>query len=153
MNPVDECSVCREQLGHIRAEDGPAWATILVAGHILAPFLLAFLPNSSWPDWLLMATTVAATLTLTLAPLPRMKVPSLERSGDLAALDRKNRQKLFLPTFLASQGGCYRVFQVLFFPLTSSRHLSVCSTTGFQTIFQCRAPRCQRSSTGSSCCR
>lgn len=73
LKPVDECSVCHEHFEHIRADDAPAWATILVVGHILAPFLLAILPNSTWPDWLLMATIVPAALILTLALLPRMK--------------------------------------------------------------------------------
>jgi uncharacterized protein (DUF983 family) len=73
LKPVRECAVCGEDLGHIRADDGPAWATILLVGHILAPFLLGILPNSSWPDWMLMATIIPATLVLTLVLLPRMK--------------------------------------------------------------------------------
>ena len=73
LKPVDECKVCHEPLGHIRAEDGPAWATILVVGHVLAPFLLGVVPDSSWPDWMLLATILPAVLILTLVLLPRMK--------------------------------------------------------------------------------
>jgi uncharacterized protein (DUF983 family) len=73
LKPVRECAACGEYLGHIRADDGPAWATILLVGHILAPFLLGILPNSPWPDWMLMATIVPVALTLTLVLLPRMK--------------------------------------------------------------------------------
>lgn len=73
LKPVGECAACGEGLGHIRADDGPAWATILLVGHILAPFLLGVLPNNPWPDWILAAVIVPATLTLTLVLLPRMK--------------------------------------------------------------------------------
>src|SRR5471032_3650243 len=48
LKPVERCSVCGEPLGHIRADDGPAWLTILLVGHILAPFLLAVAPNTDW---------------------------------------------------------------------------------------------------------
>ena len=41
VNP--ECPVCGEELHHHRADDGPAYITILVASHLLAPFIhLAF---------------------------------------------------------------------------------------------------------------
>lgn len=73
LKPVAECAACGEGLGHVRADDGPAWATILLVGHILAPILLGVLPNNPWPDWMLVAMIVPATLTLTLILLPRMK--------------------------------------------------------------------------------
>ncbi len=34
---ADHCGHCGEKLGHIRADDGPAYFTILVAGHIVVP--------------------------------------------------------------------------------------------------------------------
>lgn len=73
LKPVDECAVCGEQLGHIRADDGPAWLTILLTGHILAPFILAIAPNSTWPDWVSMIVWPGAVLVLALALLPRSK--------------------------------------------------------------------------------
>jgi uncharacterized protein (DUF983 family) len=73
LKPVRECRACGEDLGHIRVDDGPAWATILLVGYILAPFLLGILPNSPWPDWMLITTIVPVALTLTLVLLPRMK--------------------------------------------------------------------------------
>lgn len=36
----EDCSVCHEPTGQIRADDGPAWLTILLTGHILAPLIL-----------------------------------------------------------------------------------------------------------------
>lgn len=73
LKQVDACAVCGEALGHIRADDGPAWLTILFVGHIIAPFLLVVVPNTSWPDWVLMAVIMTLTLALTLAILPRAK--------------------------------------------------------------------------------
>ena len=37
----DQCSECGEDLHHQRADDGPAYLTILVVSHILTPVLLA----------------------------------------------------------------------------------------------------------------
>lgn len=34
---ADHCGHCGEGLGHIRADDGPAYFTILVVGHIMVP--------------------------------------------------------------------------------------------------------------------
>ena len=33
------CPVCREELFHHRADDGPAYLTILLVGHLMAPLL------------------------------------------------------------------------------------------------------------------
>ena len=69
----DTCTVCSEELHHQRADDGPAYLTILVVGHLMAPLL-----GAAWvtwrPDPAVLATvfaigTVAAALWL----LPRFK--------------------------------------------------------------------------------
>lgn len=73
LKPVAQCSVCNEPLGHIRADDGPAWLTILIVGHILGPVLLEVVPNSSWPDWVSMLVWPAVALLLALVFLPRAK--------------------------------------------------------------------------------
>ena len=36
----DTCDVCGEALHHQRADDGPAYLTILIVGHILAPLIV-----------------------------------------------------------------------------------------------------------------
>jgi uncharacterized protein (DUF983 family) len=73
LKQVDQCAACGEPLGHIRADDGPAWLTILLVGHILAPFLLGVVPNLVWPDWIILACVLTFTLVLTLSILPRSK--------------------------------------------------------------------------------
>ena len=41
LDVVRECPACHVDLSHQRADDGPAWATIMIAGHIMAPLMLA----------------------------------------------------------------------------------------------------------------
>ncbi len=69
----DQCSVCGEVLSHQRADDGPAYATILIVGHVMAPlFLWSFF---RWqPDPLVMSTIFGVgTVALSLYLLPRLK--------------------------------------------------------------------------------
>ena len=69
----DACPVCREDLSHHRADDGPAYLTILVVGHILVPLLLIAFTRLR-PDPLVLASvfTIAA-VALSLFLLPRLK--------------------------------------------------------------------------------
>ena len=67
------CPVCREELHHHRADDGPAYLTILIVGHLMAPLLLfAFV---TWrPDPLILFTIFAVgCVALSLYLLPRLK--------------------------------------------------------------------------------
>lgn len=69
----DTCPACGTDLTPARADDGPAYLTILVVGHLMAPFIhWAFV---TWrPDPLTMALALSAGCTaLSLALLPRMK--------------------------------------------------------------------------------
>lgn len=67
------CPVCGEDLHHHRADDGPAYLTILIVGHLMAPMiLLAF--NVWRPDPLVLALTFSvACVALSLTLLPRLK--------------------------------------------------------------------------------
>ena len=73
LKPVDQCSVCGEAYGHLRADDAPPWMTILLVGHIVIPSLLAV--EQSWepPTWVHMAIWPLLSLVLTLLLLPRCK--------------------------------------------------------------------------------
>lgn len=73
LKQVEQCEICSEKFGHIRADDGPAWLTILIVGHILGPFILMALPNITWPDWAVTLTIISMMLTLALVILPRAK--------------------------------------------------------------------------------
>jgi uncharacterized protein (DUF983 family) len=69
----EACPVCGEELHHHRADDGPAYLTILIVGHLLAPILLyAFV---HWrPDPIILASLFSVgTVALSLFLLPRLK--------------------------------------------------------------------------------
>jgi uncharacterized protein (DUF983 family) len=69
----DSCPVCAEALHHQRADDGPAYLTILIVGHLMAPLILwAFVKYR--PDPLVLATVFSVgTVALSLFLLPRLK--------------------------------------------------------------------------------
>lgn len=73
LKQVNQCAACHEALGHIRADDGPAWLTILLTGHILAPLILALEPNTTWPEWVSMTVWPMTALVLAILLLPRSK--------------------------------------------------------------------------------
>jgi uncharacterized protein (DUF983 family) len=69
----DSCPVCGEALHHQRADDGPAYLTILIVGHLLAPILLYAFVHFR-PDPLVLAVGFSiATVALSLFLLPRLK--------------------------------------------------------------------------------
>ncbi len=73
LKPVKECSSCGENWEKIRADDGPAWATMLVVLHVLAP-LFHFVTFKSGVSMLTSTLILCgAGLALCLALLPRMK--------------------------------------------------------------------------------
>lgn len=69
----DNCPVCGEDLHHQRADDGPAYLTILIVGHLMAPSLMfvfvRFRPEPATMFTLFSIATVALSLYL----LPRLK--------------------------------------------------------------------------------
>ncbi len=69
----DECPVCGEELFHHRADDGPAWATILVAGHLLAPLMLFVFVTFRPEGWVMALGFSVVFLGLALFLLPRIK--------------------------------------------------------------------------------
>ena len=84
------CPVCAEPLHHHRADDGPAYLTILIVGHLMAPLL--FYAFVRWrPDPMLLATLFTlGTVALSLVLLPRLK-------GALVALQWAKRMHGFGP--------------------------------------------------------
>lgn len=69
----DTCAVCGEDLHHQRADDGPAYLTILIVGHLMAPLML-FVFTRYRPDPLISATVFSiGCVALSLFLLPRIK--------------------------------------------------------------------------------
>lgn len=69
----DECPVCAEELFHHRADDGPAWATILITGHLLAPLMLIVFTTFRPEGWVMALGFSVVFLALALFLLPRIK--------------------------------------------------------------------------------
>lgn len=69
----DRCPVCKEDLTAQRADDGPAYLTILVVGHLMAP-LIHIVFTRFRPEPLVLATIFMVGCTaLSLYLLPRFK--------------------------------------------------------------------------------
>jgi len=84
VTPVAACAVCGEPLGHIRADDGPAWLTILIVGHIVVAAILAVEPYVDWPQWVSSVVWLGLALALVLIVLRPAKaffIGILWRSG------------------------------------------------------------------------
>jgi len=72
LKPVENCSVCGESFGGIRADDAAPWLTIIVIGHVFLP--LAFMWDFSFlPLWVEMTGMVTVFVALALLLLPRAK--------------------------------------------------------------------------------
>ena len=69
----EACEVCSEDLHHHRADDGPAYLTILICGHLLAPIMMyvfeIWRPNAL----ILTVSFMVAFVALALYLLPRIK--------------------------------------------------------------------------------
>ena len=85
---ADSCPACGEELHHHRADDGPAYLTVLVVGHLMAPALM-FVFVRYRPEPLDMALGFAiGCVALSLYLLPRFK-------GALVALQWARRMHGF----------------------------------------------------------
>lgn len=69
----DSCPVCGEALHHHRADDGPAYLTILIVGHLMAPLLLWAFVHYRPDPLVLTAVFSVGTVGLSLYLLPRLK--------------------------------------------------------------------------------
>lgn len=69
----DSCPVCGQDLHHHRADDGPAYLTILIVGHLMAPIMILLFTH--WdPDPLVTASVLSVgCVGLSLYLLPRLK--------------------------------------------------------------------------------
>ena len=69
----ESCAACGEEFHHHRADDLPAWITIMIVGHILAFLLIAVETAFNPPLWVHWALWPTLILGLTLWFLPRVK--------------------------------------------------------------------------------
>lgn len=69
----DTCPACGEELHHQRADDGPAYLTILIAGHIMAPMVLIVFEYFQPDPFVMSAGFSVIFVALALYLLPRLK--------------------------------------------------------------------------------
>jgi uncharacterized protein (DUF983 family) len=68
-----ECPVCGEALHHHRADDGPAYLTILIVGHLMAPLILVVFTMFRPEPLVLASAFTVGCVGLSLYLLPRLK--------------------------------------------------------------------------------
>ncbi|SEW25456.1 Uncharacterized conserved protein, DUF983 family [Cognatiyoonia koreensis] len=70
---VDTCDNCGQDLHHHRADDGPAYLTILVVGHLMAPLIHIVFTQFRPEAWVMALGFTTGCVLLALYLLPRMK--------------------------------------------------------------------------------
>ena len=73
LKPVNHCAHCEMEWSEVRADDGPAWATMIVVGHLLAPFFHFLIFNETLPAWAPATILCSLAVVMSLLVLPRMK--------------------------------------------------------------------------------
>jgi len=87
---VDACQACGHDLGQYRADDGPAYFTILLVGHLIVAPMLFFSFVWKAPVVIVVPLVVVMLLLITLTMLPRVKgvlvglLYSLGQTGEFA---------------------------------------------------------------------
>jgi uncharacterized protein (DUF983 family) len=87
---ADSCPACGEELHHHRADDAPAYFTIVIVGHIVVSLVLAVEMAYRPELWVHMALWLPFTVVMTLLLLPPIK-------GALVALQWALRMHGFDP--------------------------------------------------------
>jgi uncharacterized protein (DUF983 family) len=70
---VTSCEACAHDNAQYPSDDGPAYLTILLVGHLLVAPLLIFHFITTWPAIWVLAVTLPVLLVATLIALPRIK--------------------------------------------------------------------------------
>ncbi|MEO1798095.1 MAG: DUF983 domain-containing protein [Pseudomonadota bacterium] len=69
----DTCPSCGEALHHQRADDGPAWLTMLIVGHLMAPAMHVVFVQFRPEPLVLFGIFAVGCVGLSLYLLPRLK--------------------------------------------------------------------------------
>lgn len=67
------CAACGHELGQYRADDGPAYFTILLVGHLVVAPLFFFPFMWELSPWLIVPASLIGLTALVLLTLPRIK--------------------------------------------------------------------------------
>lgn len=72
LKPVEACPNCAADFSGIRADDGPAWLTVLSLGPFLVPIAF-WIAISGWPAFVTYPVLAVMIIGAVLLLLPRMK--------------------------------------------------------------------------------
>jgi len=73
ITPYKQCAHCSQDFEALRADDGPAWATILITGHLTMPFVFWMLEWKLDNLWLEILLPCLFIVALSIVILPRAK--------------------------------------------------------------------------------
>ena len=73
LTPVKNCDICGEDFSAISADDGPAWATLLVLGHAVVPLMVFLGRDETIPIWLAISILMVVMLGGVFVLLPCAK--------------------------------------------------------------------------------
>ena len=73
LKQVDICKVCETEWINVRADDAPAWASMLISGHFIAPFFYLIAFKLDLPDWIRTLVLIVIGVIICLFVLPRVK--------------------------------------------------------------------------------
>ena len=77
LKQVEHCKTCSTEFGHIRADDIPAYFTVLLVGHIIVPLAVMLEQLYHPSQWVHFAIWLPLTLVLTFGLLPCIKGASV----------------------------------------------------------------------------
>lgn len=70
---ADSCEACGQAFHHHRADDGPAYLTILIVGHLMAPLIHVVFTHFRPDPWVMAIGFTTGCVALCLYLLPRLK--------------------------------------------------------------------------------
>lgn len=73
LKPVQACASCAEDFSTIRADDGPAWLTMIVTGHVIVPTAIYLAMHDLMGQGMALFLLAVSTISLVLVLLPRAK--------------------------------------------------------------------------------
>ena len=73
LKPVDNCHHCGEDMSHQRADDAPPYFTMVIVGHLIAPFMVAMAMSTELSNMTQLMIWLPLVLIMTLALLQPIK--------------------------------------------------------------------------------
>ena len=73
LKPIERCEFCSQDWTHQQADDFPAYVSILITGHLLAPIIIALASQWDVPTWLLMGLILILAAGMMIALLQPAK--------------------------------------------------------------------------------